>query len=72
MRVGIDARNETLDKKIRNSEMEKIPYTLVIGAREEKSGLVAVRRKGKGDLGTYSLADFIKKVKGEIKEGASS
>ncbi|MFY9402936.1 MAG: threonine--tRNA ligase [Candidatus Omnitrophota bacterium] len=68
LRVGVDMRNETLDKKIRNSEMEKIPYTLVIGDREESTGLVAVRRKGKGNLGTLSLQDFIKKVKGEIKE----
>lgn len=72
LRVEIDTRNDTLDKKIRNAEIEKIPYILVVGPREEKSGLVAVRRKGKGDLGTLALKDFIKKAKGEINERALS
>ena len=66
MRVEVDSRNDTLDKRIRNAEINKIPYCLVVGEREEKSGSVAVRKKGKGNLGTMSLDEFIKKAKEEI------
>jgi threonyl-tRNA synthetase len=67
LRVEIDTRNETLDKKVRSSEMSKIPYSLVVGEREEKSGSVAVRKKGKGNIGTIPLDEFIKKAKEEIE-----
>jgi len=66
IRVEVDSRNETLDKRIRNAELSKIPYCLVVGEREEKSAQVAVRKKGKGNLGTMSLDEFIKTVKEEI------
>ncbi len=68
IRVEIDIRNETLDKKVRNAEMSKIPYCLVVGEREEKSGAVAVRKKGKGNLGAIPIEEFINKVKEEIKQ----
>jgi len=68
IRVEIDSRNETLDKKVRNAQMSKIPYCLVVGEREEQSGAVAVRKKGKGDLGAIPIAEFIDKVKEEIKQ----
>jgi len=67
IRVEIDSRNETLDKKVRNAEMSKIPYCLVVGEREEKSKAVAVRKKGKGNLGAIPIGEFINKVKEEIK-----
>ncbi|MCX5709345.1 MAG: threonine--tRNA ligase [Candidatus Omnitrophica bacterium] len=70
VRVEIDARNETLDKKIRNAEVNKIPYILVVGEREAKSGSVAVRRKGKGDQGAKKTEDFIRELKEEIKNRA--
>ena len=72
LRVGIDARNETLDKKIRNAELDKVPYILVVGEREEKSKSVAVRKKGKKDIVTASLADFIKQAKIEAENKALS
>lgn len=72
LRVGIDARNETLDKKIRNAELDKVPYILVVGQREEKSKSVAVRKKGKKDIVTASLADFIKQAKIEAENKALS
>lgn len=62
-RVEIDTRNETLDKKIRNAELDKIPYILVVGEREEKSRSVAVRKKGKGNIGMVVLSDFIKQAR---------
>jgi threonyl-tRNA synthetase len=55
-----------LDKRIRNAELNKIPYCLVVGEREAKSQTVSVRKKGKGDLGTVSIEEFIKKTKEEI------
>ena len=62
MRASIDDRNETIGKKIREAEMQKIPYLLVIGGREAESKTVAVRERGKGNLGTMSIEDFLKRL----------
>ena len=61
IRVEIDDRDEKIGKKIRDAEIEKIPFILVIGGREMSSNSVAVRERGKGDLGSMVLEDFIKK-----------
>ncbi len=66
IRAEIDSANETIGKKIRNAEIEKIPYILVIGDKEEKSGAVAVRERGKGDLGAQKLEKFKEKILSEI------
>ncbi|MCX5695894.1 MAG: threonine--tRNA ligase [Candidatus Omnitrophica bacterium] len=68
IRVEVDSRNETLDKRIRNAELSKVPYCLVVGEREEKTGAVALRKKGQGNLGTMSLDEFINKAKKEIED----
>ena len=60
IRAILDDRDEKIGKKIRDAEMEKIPFMLVIGEKEQAENKVAVRRHGKGDLGVYSLPDFIK------------
>jgi len=65
IRTQIDSRNETLDKRIRQAELDKIPYVLVVGEREAKQEAVAVRRKGAGDQGVMPLGEFIKKIKEE-------
>ena len=67
IRAGIDDRNETLDKRIRNAEINKIPYCLVVGEREAKAGTVAVRKKGQGDLGSKALGEFIGQINKEIE-----
>jgi len=64
IRAETDSRNETLDKRIRNAELNKVPYCLVVGEREAKSEMVSVRKKGAGDQGSKKLEEFI----GEIKE----
>jgi len=64
IRAETDSRNETLDKRIRNAELNKVPYCLVVGEREAKSEMVCVRKKGAGDQGSKKLEEFI----GEIKE----
>ena len=62
IRVEVDKRNETLPKKIRDGEIEKIPYLLVIGDKEIKNKKVAVRRREKGDLGEMGLEQFTEDV----------
>ncbi len=67
IRAGLDNRNETLDKKIRNAELNKIPYSVVVGEREAKSGSVSIRKKGKGDIGSAPIETFIKQIKEETE-----
>jgi threonyl-tRNA synthetase len=65
-RADIDSRNETLDKRIREAELEKIPYVLVIGERELKNNSVSVRKKAAGNQGVMKLKEFISKLKQEL------
>jgi len=67
IRTLIDDRNEKAGKKIREAELMKIPYMLVVGEREELEGTVSVRKHGHGDLGPQKIEDFIKLVENDIK-----
>lgn len=66
IRVEIDQQDETLNKRIRNAELQKIPYVILIGDREEKDKKVSVRKRKEGDMGSLSLDEFIKKLHQEI------
>jgi len=66
LRVDEDKSNETLNKRIRNAELNKIPYIIVIGDKESAAGTVAVRKKGQGNIGVMKLEDFMQEVKEEI------
>ncbi|MFH0763369.1 MAG: threonine--tRNA ligase [Candidatus Omnitrophota bacterium] len=68
IRVDIDAGLKTLNKRIRNAELDKIPYILVVGEREAESRNVSVRQKGKGDLGAMPVDEFIRMVKEKINK----
>ena len=68
IRVELRNENETLGKKIREAEMQKIPYLLILGDKEIQAQSVSVRERGKGDAGTMILNDFIEKIQKEIKE----
>ena len=68
LRVEADLRNEKIGYKIRQSQMEKVPYMLVIGDKEAESGTVSVRKRGAGESGTMALADFIAQAQQEIAE----
>jgi len=68
IRAEIDDRNEKIGKKIRDTELMKVPYMLVIGEKEMNEGKVAIRRQGKGDLGVKSLEEFIAGITAEISE----
>jgi len=65
-RVRLDDRSEKVGYKIREAQLKKIPYMLVVGDREEESNLVSVRHREQGDRGNISLADFINNLKLEI------
>ncbi|OYZ03007.1 MAG: threonine--tRNA ligase [Sphingobacteriia bacterium 28-36-52] len=71
VRVEIDDRSEKIGKKIRDTELMKVPYMLVIGEKEMNEGQLAIRRQGKGDMGTVALNSFIETIKGEILERKS-
>jgi len=64
-RASVDLRNETLDKKIREAEIQKTPYIVVIGEREFKANTVSVRKRSAGDQGEMELFNFIQTLKGE-------
>lgn len=66
IRAELNIANETIGKKIRAAELEKVPYILVVGDKEEKTGMVAVRERGKGDLGAQKLEKFKSKILSEI------
>ncbi|SFE93834.1 threonyl-tRNA synthetase [Chitinophaga sp. CF118] len=66
IRAEIDDRNEKIGKKIRETELAKVPYMLVLGEKEAADSKVAVRRQAKGDIGTMDLEQFIELVKEEV------
>ncbi|MDD5077798.1 MAG: threonine--tRNA ligase, partial [Candidatus Omnitrophica bacterium] len=68
IRAEIDLRNETLDKKIRNAEINKIPYCLILGDREARDGQVSVRKKGSGNQGAVSTEEFMENLLRQIRE----
>lgn len=68
LRVHLDDRNEKLGYKIREAQVQKVPYTLVVGDKEMEEGTVNVRRRGAGDIGAMKQADFIAMLQQEIAE----
>ena len=67
IRVELKNENETLGKKIREAEMQKIPYLLIAGDKEISTKTVSIRERGKGDVGTMAIDKFIEKIREEIK-----
>ena len=70
VRVDTDLRNEKIGYKIREAQMQKLPYMLVVGDKEAEAGTVSVRTRGGVDLGAMPVDDFIAKIKEEIKTRA--
>jgi threonyl-tRNA synthetase len=68
IRAEIDERNEKIGKKIRDTELMKVPYMLVIGEKEVNEGKASIRRQGKGDLGAKSVDEFLNEIVAEVKE----
>ncbi|MGM9631976.1 MAG: threonine--tRNA ligase [Eubacteriales bacterium] len=68
IRADVDRRNETIGYKIRNAQQEKVPYMLVVGAKELEAEQVAVRARKDGDIGSMSVDEFILKISKEIAD----
>ena len=68
IRTLIDQRNEKIGKKIRESELKRIPYLLIVGEKEMNSGTVSVRKQGEGDQGSMSIEDFAAFIKAEVEK----
>ena len=68
IRVHLDGRNEKIGYKIREAQMQKIPYMLVVGEKEANAGTVGLRKRGEGDLGAVSVDQLIADMTAEIKE----
>ena len=71
-RVELDDRNEKVQAKIRDAQLQKIPYMLVVGGKEAEAGTVAVRHRAKGDQGPRPLAEFIAALREEVAARATS
>jgi threonyl-tRNA synthetase len=68
VRAEIDTRSEKTGKKIRDAELKRIPFMLIVGEKEETDGTISVRKQGEGDLGTYSVDGFAEVIHEEIKK----
>lgn len=68
IRTVIDDRNEKIGRKIRDNELKRIPYLLIVGEKEAENGTVSVRRQGEGDKGTMTIAEFSDFLRSEIRE----
>jgi threonyl-tRNA synthetase len=71
IRAEIDDRSEKIGKKIRDTEIAKVPYMLVIGEKEMNEGKVSIRRQGKGDLGAKLIGEFVAELTAEIQDRVS-
>ena len=68
IRALVDNRSEKTGRKIRDAEVGKIPFMLILGEKEENEGTVSVRRHGEGDIGTFSIQEFISLIQKEISK----
>jgi threonyl-tRNA synthetase len=68
IRGFVDERNEKIGKKIRDTELNKIPFMLIVGEKEAAENLVSVRKQGQGDLGSMTVEAFAEIINNEIKE----
>ena len=66
-RISIDSKNEKIGKKIREAQLNKVPYMLILGQKEVENNVISVRSRDNGDLGSISLEDFVENLKIEIK-----
>lgn len=72
IRASVDVRNEKVGRKIRDAEMRKVPYMLIVGENEAESGTVSARKHKEGDIGTMSAEDFISLINNEVEEKLKS
>ena len=68
-RVEIDERSESVGRKVRDAELSRVPYMLVLGDREQRNGAVSVRSHDQGDLGSVEIAEFEERLRSEVSAG---
>jgi threonyl-tRNA synthetase len=68
IRALVDSRSEKVGRKIRDAELDKIPYMLIVGENEKSEGTVSVRKQGEGDVGTMTIEAFTERIRSEIVE----
>ena len=68
IRAFVDDRNEKIGRKIRDNELKRIPYLLVVGEKEAENGEVSVRKQGEGDKGSMKIATFAENLNAEVEE----
>jgi len=71
IRTLIDDRNEKIGKKIRDNELKRIPYLIIVGEKEEESGTISVRKQGEGDKGVMTPVEFIAFLREEMNKEQS-
>ena len=71
VRAFVDDRNEKIGKKIRDNELKKVPYLLIVGEKEAENGEVSVRKQGEGDRGTMKIANFAELLNAEVAEATA-
>ena len=68
VRAYVDDRNEKIGRKIRDNEMKRVPYMLIVGQNEESEGTVSFRQQGGGEQGSMKYEDFGKKILDEVRK----
>ena len=68
IRALVDSRSEKTGRKIRDAEVSKIPFMVIIGEKEEQDGTVSVRKHGEGDIGTFTITEFIELIQNEVNK----
>ena len=71
LRAQIDNRNEKTGRKIRDAELMKIPYMIIVGEKEEAENTVSVRKQGHGDLGTFTTEELVTMITEEVNKSLS-
>jgi threonyl-tRNA synthetase len=66
VRATIDARNEKIGRKIRDSELKRVPYMIIVGEKEAADGLVSMRKQGGGEQATMPMAEFVERIRAEV------
>ena len=72
IRAIMDDRNEKIGRKIRDNEVKRIPYMLIVGEKEAENGEVSVRKQGEGDMGSLKIEEFAAKLNAEVESMMNS
>ena len=72
VRTTIDSRNEKIGRKVRDNELKRIPYMLIVGEKEVAEGTVSIRKQGEGEMGTKTIAEFAAYINGIVAEMLSN